>query len=72
LGGVKRHGIFEKYNTKLEIYIPTRRVNYYDKNWKKRDGSNFHSIFIIFDKENVETKITFEFEEEKVKQLNLF
>ena len=72
LGGVKRHEIFEKYNTKLERYIPTRRVNYYDKNWKKRDGSNFHSIFIIFDKENVETKITFEFEEEKIKQMKLF
>ena len=47
LGGVKRHLLYQKYGYP-NIYIPTRRINYYDKNWKKRKGSNFHSILMTF------------------------
>jgi hypothetical protein len=47
LGGVKRHELYRKYGYP-DIYIPTRRISYYDKNWKKKTGSNFHSVIITF------------------------
>lgn len=47
LGGVKRHSLYQHYEYP-HIYIPTRRVNYYDQTWKKREGSNFHSIIMTF------------------------
>jgi hypothetical protein len=47
LGGVKRHTLYNKYEYP-HIYIPTRRISYYDKNWKKREGSNFHSVIMVF------------------------
>lgn len=47
LGGVKRHSLYQKYEYP-HIYIPTRRINYYDKDWKKREGSNFHSVIMTF------------------------
>ena len=72
LGGVKRHKLYKEYNIKPTIYIPTKRINYYNKNWEKKEGSNFHSIFLILDKKNIKSEIIFEFEEEKIKQLNLF
>lgn len=63
LGGVKRHSLYKEYKVKPIIYIPTKRINYYDSSNKKKQGSNFHSIFIILDRNNKETKIIFEFEE---------
>lgn len=47
LGGVKRHSLYQKYEYP-HIYIPTRRISYYDQTWKKREGSNFHSIIMTF------------------------
>lgn len=47
VGGVKRHLLFNEYGFP-HIYIPTRRIKYYDENWDKRNGSNFHSVFMIF------------------------
>jgi len=47
LGGVKRHALYQQYEYP-HIYIPTRRINYYDKTWKKREGSNFHSVIMTF------------------------
>lgn len=47
LGGVKRHTIYKNYGYPA-VYIPTRRINYYDKNWVKRLGSNFHSVILLF------------------------
>ena len=64
LGGVKRSKLFKENDIKLEIYIPTRRINYKDYEGIKRKGSNFHSIFLILDKNNTENKIIFEYQEE--------
>jgi sugar-phospahte nucleotidyltransferase len=72
LGGVKRHSLYREYGIKPLVYIPTKRVNYFDEKWDKKEGSNFHSIFLILDKKNIKSEIIFEFEEEKIKQLNLF
>ena len=47
LGGVKRHSLYQQYEYP-HIYIPTRRVSYYDQTWKKREGSNFHSVVMTF------------------------
>jgi hypothetical protein len=47
LGGVKGHSLYREYGHP-SIYIPTRRISYFDANWKKRDGSNFHSVILIF------------------------
>lgn len=45
LGGVKRHSLYQQYEYP-HIYIPTRRIGYYDHTWKKREGSNFHSVIM--------------------------
>jgi len=58
LGGVKRHSLYQKYEYP-HIYIPTRRVSYYDQTWKKREGSNFHSVIMTFN-HNEESKILWE------------
>jgi len=47
LGGVKRHSLYKEFGYPT-IYIPTRRISYFDSNWKKREGSNFHSVMMIF------------------------
>lgn len=47
LGGVKRHALYRKYGYP-DVYIPTRRICYYNKDWEKRPGSNFHSVIMTF------------------------
>jgi hypothetical protein len=51
LGGVKRHSLYQKFGYP-DIYIPTRRINYFDQNWNKRNGSNFHSVIMTFNQKN--------------------
>ena len=58
LGGVKRHSLYQEYEYP-HIYIPTRRISYYDQSWKKREGSNFHSVIMTFN-HNEEPKILWE------------
>jgi hypothetical protein len=58
LGGVKRHSLYQQYQYP-HIYIPTRRVSYYDQSWKKREGSNFHSVIMTFN-HNEESKVLWE------------
>lgn len=60
LGGVKRHKLYTK--TKLKIYVPTKRINYYDVlKGRNKNGVNFHSIFLILNSSN-KNEIRFEFE----------
>jgi len=47
LGGVKRHQMY-KANGHPVIYMPTRRIAYYDELGQIRKGSSFHSIMMIF------------------------
>lgn len=47
LGGVKRHWLYRQYEYP-QIYIPTRRISYYDQNWVKKKGANFHSVILKF------------------------
>jgi hypothetical protein len=58
LGGVKRHELYSK--NKPFVYIPTRRISYYDQQWKKRPGAAFHSVILGFNTET--TGITWQFE----------
>jgi hypothetical protein len=58
LGGVKRHSLYQKYEYP-HIYIPTRRISYYDQSWKKREGSNFHSVIMTFNHDE-ESKVSWE------------
>ena len=44
LGGVKRHAQFKKTN--LFVYVPTKRIAFYDEQGIKRKGASFHSIFL--------------------------
>ena len=46
IGGVKRHNLFEKYGYPT-VYIPTKRISYFDETWKKKNGSNFHSVIML-------------------------
>ena len=47
LGGVKRHSLYKEYSYPA-VFIPTKRISYYDKDWKKKNGSNFHSVIMLF------------------------
>ncbi len=47
LGGVKRHQMY-KANGHPVIYMPSRRIAYYDELGQIRKGSSFHSIMMIF------------------------
>ena len=44
LGGVKRHELYKKTN--LFVYVPTKRIAFYDEQGIKRKGASFHSIFL--------------------------
>lgn len=44
LGGVKRHELYKKTN--LFVYVPTKRIAFYDKQGNKRKGASFYSIFL--------------------------
>lgn len=44
LGGVKRHAQYKKTN--LFVYVPTKRIAFYDEQGIKRKGASFHSIFL--------------------------
>jgi hypothetical protein len=46
IGGVKRHSLFREYGFPA-VYIPSKRISYYDENWQKKNGSNFHSIIML-------------------------
>lgn len=59
LGGVKRHGLYKEYGEPA-IYMPTKRISYYDQTWNKKQGSNFHSIIMMFNQEKY-SGITWEF-----------
>ena len=65
LSGVKRHKLYKENNIKLNVFIPTRRVNYFNLDGTKKKGSNFESIFMILDKNIKQTKVMFEYELEK-------
>lgn len=58
VGGVKRHSLYKQYEYP-QIYVPVRRISYFDESWKKREGSNFHSVIMIFN-HNEESKIIWE------------
>lgn len=47
LGGVNRHRIFNQYGYPA-VYIPTKRISYFNADWVKKEGSNFHSVILLF------------------------
>lgn len=51
LGGVKRHAMYEKHG-EPSVYIPTKRISYFDQSWEKKQGSNFHSVVALFNQKN--------------------
>ena len=65
LTGVKRHKLYKESNYHLNVFIPTRRVIYYNKDWKRQKGSSFESIFMILDPNIKQSKVIFEYELEK-------
>lgn len=44
LGGVQRHKLYR--NTNIFVYVPTKRIKYYDEQGQKRNGASFHSVFL--------------------------
>lgn len=60
LGGVKRHAMYAS-NTPPAVYMPTRRINYFDQSWVKKEGANFHSVIMLFNHPE-RTGILWEFE----------
>jgi len=60
LGGVKRNGLYAQ-NGKPAVYLPSKRINYSDKDFQKKQGSNFHSVIMLFNQKIYEG-IIWEFE----------
>ena len=47
IGGVERHRIYQQYGHPA-VYMPTRRINYYNTQGVKQTGSNFFSVILLF------------------------
>lgn len=47
LGGVKRHKLYSSYGYPA-VYVPSRRISYFDSLGIKRKASNFHSVILLF------------------------
>jgi hypothetical protein len=47
LGGVKRHELYKEYGYP-SVYVPSRRIAYYDESEALRKGSSFHSVIMTF------------------------
>ncbi len=47
MGGVKRHQMFKEHEYP-RIYMPARRIAYFDETGKIQKGSSFHSIIMTF------------------------
>ena len=47
LGGVKRRAMYKEHGYPT-IYIPSKRVKYFNDNWELQNGVAFHSIMSIF------------------------
>lgn len=65
LSGVKRHKLYKENNYHLNVVVPTRRVIYYNKDWKKQKGCSFESIFMLLDPNIKQSKVVFEYELKK-------
>lgn len=49
IAGVARHKLY-KENTYPHVYMPTRRIQYFDTEWNRKPGSGFHSIIMTFNR----------------------
>jgi hypothetical protein len=58
LGGVKRHKMYKEHGYP-SVYIPSKRIKYYNENWKLQNGVAFHSIISLFNTGN-DSKIMWE------------
>jgi hypothetical protein len=47
LGGVKRHSLYKTHGYP-SVYVPSRRIAYYDGGGRLRKGSSFHSVIMSF------------------------
>jgi hypothetical protein len=47
MGGVKRHSMYAQHGYPL-IYMPARRISYFDESGAIKKGSSFHSIIMTF------------------------
>ena len=47
LGKVKRHAMYKEHGYP-SVYIPSKRIKYYNENWELQNGIGFHSIISLF------------------------
>lgn len=47
MGGVKRHAMYKEHGYPT-IYVPSKRIKYYNDNWELQNGVAFHSIISLF------------------------
>ena len=45
IGGLSRRKIYQRYELP-KVWLPARRIGYFDENWIKRPSSNFHSVIL--------------------------
>ena len=47
MGGVKRHAMYKQHGYPT-VYMPSKRIKYYNDNWELQNGVAFHSIISLF------------------------
>lgn len=47
LGGVKRHKLYKEHGYP-SVYVPSKRISYYDVSWQLRKNASFHSVISLF------------------------
>jgi hypothetical protein len=47
IGGVARHQLYKQYGYPA-VFVPDRRINYFDEDGVKQRGSSFHSTVLLF------------------------
>jgi hypothetical protein len=50
LGGVARHEMYQ-YHGYPSVYVPSRRISYFDEAGQLRKGSSFHSVIMTFNQD---------------------
>jgi hypothetical protein len=58
LGGVARHEMYKSHGYP-NVYVPSRRISYFDEAGQLRKGSSFHSVIMTFN-QGTESHITWE------------
>jgi hypothetical protein len=59
LGGKRRHEMFTMYGEPV-VYVPAKRIAYFDEHWQPKPNVSFHSIIMLLNMGNTEERLILE------------